>query len=512
MNTNLPKVFIGSSAEQLKTAECLQVNLGDRSLAPTNWTQGNTFGYNDAPLDSLLSVVNESDFACFFIEPDDIAISRGETKNILRDNVIFELGLFLGKLGKKRVFIIKNRNTEKLDLPSDLEGLVFLDYASNDNNDTKSIKSALNNVSIEIRHTIDELGIFNKTNIQPIKENSDTPNRRIEDPLERGGTNHISNIADAAIFIAEEKYKYKAIIKKNIIDGKTLAPKFLYYTEESCQHWLDLCNNPLYKFYANSIALLSNSINDIVDIIDKNSQNTEFDFVSLGVGNGKKDNIILKALEKKLLENEQTYYYPIDISDPMIVEAIRNSIKDVNKDKIKIKAIIADFVNLETLKTIYEERPSGNIFSILGNTLGNNYESEIFKSLQDSMYAGDFLLVEVNVDQEGIKNESFLRDDLNILHDFSPLSSLGVSLKKNNMKYITKQNNKLLSMVDDTVTVIASYKNAKIDNKDIKNIKLSMINHYKLNSLAETIEKTLALNILYKEEKDGVGIVLAQKP
>jgi len=508
-----PKMFIGSSTEQLKTAEHLQVNLGDRIVMSVNWTQSGIFEYNDAPLDSLIDAVNNSDFACFFIEPDDIIITRGEEKTSLRDNVIFELGLFLGRLGKKRVFIIKNRDIKDLNLPSDFAGIHFLNYSPNNANG--DIRASLNKVSIEIKHYIEDLGIYgNNLNADTDTDtdtDTDSPARRIDEVMERGSAKFIDNIADAAIFIAEEKYKYKSTIKANILANITLAPKFLYYTEESCRHWLELCTNPMYKFYGNSISFLTASIEELTNIITKESQHTAFDFISLGVGNGKKDNIILKALEKNLNPNDKndiTYYYPIDISDPMIVEAIRGSLSELNRDKIKVKAIIADFLKLPTLNKIYEERPSRNIFSLLGNTLGNSNETDIFKALRDSMLEGDFLLIEVNVDQEGIKDEKFLYDDLNIFHDFSPLSSLGVTLQKKNMKYDIKSNDRLLSVVDNTQTVVATYKSAKIDSSNVKNIKLSMINHYHLGSLSKTLKETLNLEILFEKEKNGVGLIL----
>ena len=44
-----------------------------------------------------------------------------------RDNVIFELGLLMGALGRERVFILKPRNVD-IRIPSDLLGVTWLDY------------------------------------------------------------------------------------------------------------------------------------------------------------------------------------------------------------------------------------------------------------------------------------------------------------------------------------------------------------------------------------------------
>ncbi len=49
---------------------------------------------------------------------------------MVRDNVLFELGLFIGAIGKDRSFIIKPRDV-KLHLPTDLLGVNQTDYESN---------------------------------------------------------------------------------------------------------------------------------------------------------------------------------------------------------------------------------------------------------------------------------------------------------------------------------------------------------------------------------------------
>ena len=44
-----------------------------------------------------------------------------------RDNVIFELGLFMGRLGRARAILMEPR-AAKLKLPSDLAGLTTIPY------------------------------------------------------------------------------------------------------------------------------------------------------------------------------------------------------------------------------------------------------------------------------------------------------------------------------------------------------------------------------------------------
>ena len=52
---------------------------------------------------------------------------RDTVSQVVRDNVIFEFGLFIGKLGPEPVFFVIPRG-EELHLPSDLLGLTPLTF------------------------------------------------------------------------------------------------------------------------------------------------------------------------------------------------------------------------------------------------------------------------------------------------------------------------------------------------------------------------------------------------
>lgn len=117
-----PKVFIGSSSEGLKYARAIQAELKDCSL-PIIWNQyENTL--NQSVLDSLFGSLDEFDFGIFIFSPDDVINIRDELKITARDNVIFELGLFFGRLGKERSFFITPKNIRELHIPSDLQNLI----------------------------------------------------------------------------------------------------------------------------------------------------------------------------------------------------------------------------------------------------------------------------------------------------------------------------------------------------------------------------------------------------
>jgi predicted nucleotide-binding protein len=67
-------------------------------------------------------------YACVLLTPDDEGHAVGqpkEKKPRARQNVILELGMFLVRLGRKRVAILHKGN---LELPSDINGLIYIRF------------------------------------------------------------------------------------------------------------------------------------------------------------------------------------------------------------------------------------------------------------------------------------------------------------------------------------------------------------------------------------------------
>lgn len=72
-------------------------------------------------------------FAIVLLSPDDVAFKKNESieqsKLRARQNVILELGFFLGKLGRERVLVLYDTN-EQLEIPSDYQGVIYVAYDS----------------------------------------------------------------------------------------------------------------------------------------------------------------------------------------------------------------------------------------------------------------------------------------------------------------------------------------------------------------------------------------------
>jgi len=148
-----PKIFIASSVESLPIAEAVNLNL-DHDFEVTLWRTG-TFKLSSGTLEDLLVKASTVDFALFVFAPEDIAVIRENTHHVTRDNVVFELGLFIGSIGKERCFVLRPRN-EELHLPSDLIGLNFADFDAN--RADGDIASATNAACTQIKTRANELG------------------------------------------------------------------------------------------------------------------------------------------------------------------------------------------------------------------------------------------------------------------------------------------------------------------------------------------------------------------
>jgi hypothetical protein len=121
-----PRVFIGSSQESTPIAYAIQENL-DRSAEVTVWDQG-IFDPSTYVLDALAKALTKYDFGVFVFSAEDIVKIRGREYLATRDNVLFELGLFMGHFGRERTFIVSPAGVTDFRLPTDLLGLSLLAF------------------------------------------------------------------------------------------------------------------------------------------------------------------------------------------------------------------------------------------------------------------------------------------------------------------------------------------------------------------------------------------------
>ncbi len=152
----VPVLFVGSSVEGLAIAKEIQLAFKhDKKILIRPWTTPGVFGPGGTPVDSLLKEVDACDFAAFIFGPDDKLFCRGEEYEVPRDNVIFELGLFMGRLDRNRSFIIKDESSE-IKIPTDLLGVTPIPYVLKPGED---ISPSIATICTELKKVIDSLGV-----------------------------------------------------------------------------------------------------------------------------------------------------------------------------------------------------------------------------------------------------------------------------------------------------------------------------------------------------------------
>jgi hypothetical protein len=125
------RVFIASASEGLEVAKAVRQALQeDESLQPILWNEG-TFKPSLTFIESLESELAQSDFAVLTLTPDDQSSSRGQLRMEPRDNVLFELGLFMGRLGRERTYFVYDKGRD-LKIPTDLLGVNPATYICSD--------------------------------------------------------------------------------------------------------------------------------------------------------------------------------------------------------------------------------------------------------------------------------------------------------------------------------------------------------------------------------------------
>lgn len=147
-----PRIFIGSSREGLEIANHLQVPL-QREYEVSVWSQG-VFDLSITTIETLVGAAKGFDFAILVVTPDDTREMRGASSSVPRDNVIFELGLYMGAIGRERTFVVKPMH-QSIALPSDLLGLTCAEY--DDNRSDGNWSSAVGGASTQLLDAMKKL-------------------------------------------------------------------------------------------------------------------------------------------------------------------------------------------------------------------------------------------------------------------------------------------------------------------------------------------------------------------
>lgn len=153
-----PKIFIGSSTAGYSVAEKVKSNLatvGDCFL----WQDPNVWEPNRSTFENLIRMVSYFDFGVFVATADDLTLTNDKIVIEPRDNVILEMALFLGAMGRDKSFLLVE---EGIKLPTDFNGIYMPRF---DKGDDKKIKNACDEYShkIEEHYRLGHLSLYPTT-------------------------------------------------------------------------------------------------------------------------------------------------------------------------------------------------------------------------------------------------------------------------------------------------------------------------------------------------------------
>lgn len=180
----------------------------------------------------------------------------------------------------------------------------------------------------------------------------------------------------------------------NTGDGKQITSGFAYWGTAPTIAWSAACNDRFYPVMQQSIESFSGRWKRVRSKLD----GVPHHYVSLGVGTGQKDGVILPDL---LGVQPNLLYMPVDLSAAMLRIGVRESAKSVNLVPSQVLPVQLDFAipdNMAELRGLLQRLIGDEpvLYSLLGNTLANfDDDVELLRTLTSQLRPQDRFLLEV---------------------------------------------------------------------------------------------------------------------
>ena len=143
-----PSVFIGSSSGFTDIGVEIGKALEDVAFADL-WNHS-ALPLTHTIFDGLLTKAQRADFGVFVFVPEDLVEREGQQYFAIRDNVLFEFGLFLGVLGRNRTFAIMPKDSGG-HVPVDLSGVLLATYDAGNPNRASAVALACSGIHAQIK-------------------------------------------------------------------------------------------------------------------------------------------------------------------------------------------------------------------------------------------------------------------------------------------------------------------------------------------------------------------------
>jgi uncharacterized SAM-dependent methyltransferase len=196
-----------------------------------------------------------------------------------------------------------------------------------------------------------------------------------------------------------------------------LPDHFLYLGEAGVAGWLELAESAEFDIAARLEDLLRESVAELADELPACC-----DVVSVGVGSGRKERLILEALRAR---GGRPRYFPIDISAPLVDMAAA----EVAHLAPEGRALVAPLAALPRLAARHFRTPM--LLCLLGNNSCNHEPEWLLPMLRRQLGPGDHLLLDFHLapsDPEAARAQVEARygGELNRAFNLGPLTRRGL--------------------------------------------------------------------------------------
>jgi len=208
----------------------------------------------------------------------------------------------------------------------------------------------------------------------------------------------------AVIHTAEDTNQLAQEFKECIRQGE-IRSKFAYFGTKVTERYIKLMHSGPYVLNEKSANLLKESLDEVLEAVKGNKP---IRIISLGIGDGEKDALIIEKLFEKTkgaLEHKGALeYYVFDISIDMIkigLNTVKEKIGEGNYlERLDRKLYQMDFMHINRVlnESISDKQ---NIFLLLGNTLGNFPEDILLGKINEVLQPNDFLLIDNQLKKPG---------------------------------------------------------------------------------------------------------------
>jgi Histidine-specific methyltransferase, SAM-dependent len=158
-----------------------------------------------------------------------------------------------------------------------------------------------------------------------------------------------------------------------------------------------------------------------------------------------------------------------------------------SRERLRIKAVLADFNRLDSIRDAFAHRDSPNVVGLLGS-LGNlEHELRFLRRLRRQMSNDDLLVLEVRLKSKDEQITELTDGDAALRFDFGALEGyLGLAFDK---ELMTIQRESDVSSIKETVTTVVGCENLEYRGMCYPRVKLMYIHQYVEDAFVDAVTK-----------------------